>query len=188
MFDRVFNLKPNSENIHQLSESNALQLNNIEYIAESLRPIVLTMDQDELKSFPSKILNYVRLRMKRITPVKPPKIIVFSHPARTELRSHLKNVADYFDLKSVSLEHVLVEQRDKLKRLGPNCHEVLTRQLEVPDDVDSFNRDCHCIHAISTEEHPLPVQRLVDEQLPEEQRAAESVHQAKKRSMHRRFA
>lgn len=135
MFDRVFNLKPNPENMPQLLDNKALQLNNIEYIVDSLRPIVLTMDEIELAAFPSKIMNCVKLRMKSITPAKQPKIILFSHPARTELRTHLKNVADYFDLKRVSLEHVLIDQRDKLKRLGPNCHEVLTKQLEVPDDV-----------------------------------------------------
>ena len=80
MCDRVFNLKPNHSIIHQLQPDVKIQLEDLEYIVTSLRPIVTTMDQDELITFPSKISNIVRLRQKRVTPVKPPKIIVFYHP------------------------------------------------------------------------------------------------------------
>lgn len=164
MFDRVFNIKPDHRELANLDPTTTLQLKNIEYIVESLRPIVLTMDPQELKAFPSKISNYVRLRSKPFTPVKPPKIIVFYHPARTELRAYLKNLADYFDLKTVTMEHVLIEQREKLKRLGPNCHEVMTKRLEVPDDVVYIAySDRISFHAVRARFNSLPLQRLANE-------------------------
>lgn len=137
--DRVFNIKPSRNALAGLSDRERIKLNNIEYNVESMRPIVTTMDKDELKAFPSKISNIVLMRAKGITPMKPPRVLVFYHPGRTELRTHLKNVAAYFDLKCLSIEHTLIEQREKLKKLGPNCHEILTKVQEVPDEVDWCN-------------------------------------------------
>lgn len=133
--DRVFHIKPDFENLGNLDESTKLKLNNIEYISQSLRPILVTMDQTQLGAFPSKISNLVKIRAKGMTPARFPKILIFYHPARTELRTQLKNVASYFDLQCISLESCLVDQREKLKNLGPNSHEVLTKLLAVPDEV-----------------------------------------------------
>ena len=101
--DRVFNIKPARHCLAGLSDRERIRLNNIEYNVDSMRPIVTTMDNDELAAFPSKISNIILLRTKGITPMKPPRILVFYHPGKTELRTHLKNVACYFDLKTVSV-------------------------------------------------------------------------------------
>lgn len=134
--DRVFNLIPTKHEIAQLSDRDRIKYNNIEYCVDSMRPIVTTMNKDELAAFPSKISNVVLLRTKGITPVKPPRVLVFYHPCRTELKTHLKSVASYFDLRGVSIEQTLIDQREKLKRMGSNCHEILTKVHEVPDDVE----------------------------------------------------
>lgn len=104
-----------------------------------MSPIVTVLDEDELKAFPSKISNIIKLRVKGLTPAKPPRVLIFHHPGRTELRALIKNVAVYFDLKNLSVESTLVDQREKLEKLGSNCHELLTKMQELPDDVDFAN-------------------------------------------------
>lgn len=184
MCDRVFYLKPTDEHVSNLSEKDRIIFNNIDYNVNSMTPIVTTMTPNELEAFPSKISNIVLLRTKGITPAKPPRVLVFHHPCRTELKSQLQNVASYFDLRFLSLETTLVNQREKLKSLGSHCHEILTKVEEVPDDVKMIHSDLYCFHAVRAQLDSLHEQRLAAVQLPKEQEPAISVSQAKTRSLH----
>lgn len=104
-------------------------------MSENIRDITTVIDRHDLLEFPHKISNLIKLNHKNITPRIQPRIIFYCHPARSELLPLIEAAARYYDLPVISLEKTLLDQREKLKKLGCVSHDVLTRRAQIPDDV-----------------------------------------------------
>lgn len=109
--------------------------NNLEYVSQNLKDITTVIDDADFEEFPQKVANLIKLQQKERTPKKAPRIIIYHHPARSEMTQFIESAAHYYDLPVVSVEKTLLEQREKLLNLGCVAHEVLTRRAQVPDDV-----------------------------------------------------
>lgn len=117
------------------SKEGTIECDNLEHIATSLKDVTTVVTESDFAEFPMKISNIIKLKQKRVTPKRPPRIIIYHHPARSSMSKCIQDAAHYYDLPVISVEKVLIEQREKLKNLGCISHEVLTRRSEIPDDV-----------------------------------------------------
>lgn len=104
-------------------------------MAKDQEVVTTKIELEDSSRIIQKVSDLIFISLRKTNRHSAPQLICYHNPARPDLSCILKGVARYYDLRLISLETILLEQREKLTKLGVQAHDVLTHRVPVPDDV-----------------------------------------------------